>query len=224
MDIGFLGPWIPLILEAIGLTLVLSAASLVGAGVIGLAVAIARVLGGRLVSAPLGVVVDLIRGTPLLVQMLIWFLAPAKLGLSLDPVPAAILALSVNGGAFLSEIIRGALGGVPKGQREAATAIGLGRVYTLRAILLPQAMPVIVPSAISFYIGLVKDTSIAYILGVHELLRTSQLVTMQEFHPMEIYTVAAAIYFVICFPLSRLALQMEARMRRSGMVQERLAV
>ncbi len=86
-------------------------------------------------------------------------------------------------------------------------------------------MPVIIPAAVSFYIGLVKDTSIAYIVGFHELLRTLQLVAQREpSHEMEIYLVAAVIYFVICFPLSRIALCSEARMKSSGMVQERLAV
>ena len=224
MDLSFLEGWIPLLIEATLLTVELSALSLLGAGIIGLTVAVLRMLGGPLLNIPLAVAVDLIRGTPLLVQLLLWYLGSAIAGVSLDPLQAALVGLSVNGGAFLSEIIRGALKAVPKGQREAALAIGLSRVYSLRTIELPQAMPVIIPAAVSFYIGLIKDTSIAYIVGLHELLRTSQLITMQELHPMEMYLVAAAIYFALCFPLSRVALRLEARMRRSGMVQERLAI
>lgn len=226
MDLTFIGPWIPLIAEATLLTIGLSLASLLGAAVIGLTIAVLRSLGGRLVNVPLIILVDFIRGTPLLVQMLIWYLVPSKLGIiSLDPLTAALVALWVNGGAFLSEIIRGGLRSVPKGQREAALAIGLGRVFSLRTIELPQAMPVIIPAAVSFYIGLIKDTSIAYIVGFHELMRTSQLIAQREpNHPMELYLVAAAIYFVICFPLSRVALLLEGRMKLSGMVQERLAV
>jgi len=222
MDLGFLGPWIPLIVEATLLTVLLSILSLLGSVAVGLAVALARILGGRWVGLALGIVVDLVRGTPLLVQLLIWYLASAALGFGLDPLQAAVIGLSVNGGAFVSEIVRGAVSAVPKGQREAAAALGLGQIYAIRTIELPQAMPVILPAAVSFYIGLIKDTSIAYIVGLHELLKTSQLITMQEpSHTFELYLVAALIYFALCFPLSRIAIRLEARFQRSGLVADR---
>ena len=85
-------------------------------------------------------------------------------------------------------------------------------------------MPVMLPAAVSFYIGLIKDTSVAYIVGLHELLRPSQLIAVYDVDPMEIYLVAAAIYFVICFPLSRLAPGWRGAWRSCGIVQERLAV
>jgi len=222
MDLTFVGPWIPLIVEATLLTILLSVLSLAGSVLVGLMVALARIVGGRWIGLAVGLLVDLIRGTPLLVQLLIWYLVPAVLGVGLDPLGASVIGLSVNGGAFLSEIIRGALVAVPKGQREAASALGLGRLYAIRTIELPQAMPVILPASVSFYIGLIKDTSIAYIVGLHELLKTSQLITMQEpAHTFELYLIAAVIYFAICFPLSRIALRLEARFRRSGLVTER---
>ena len=204
------GPRIPLLVEATLLTILLSVAALLGSIVIGLVVAVLRILGWRWVNLVLGILVDLVRGTPLLVQLLIWYLGSAALGIALARSQAAVVGLSVNGGAFLSEIVRGAFKGVPKGQREAALAIGLGRFYALRTIELPQAMPVMLPAAVSLYIGLIKDTSIAYIVGLHELLRTSQLITMQKGHPLELYLVHRAIYFALCFPLSRLALRLEA--------------
>ena len=224
MSLDFIGPWLPLIIEAALLTILLSAMALVGSAVVGLTVAMLRLLGWRWVNLVLGVLVDLIRGTPLLVQLLIWYLVPpVALGIDVDPLQAAVFGLAINGGAFLSEIIRGAMTALPKGQREAASAIGLGRFYSFRAIELPQAMPVILPAAVSFYIGLVKDTSVAYIVGLHELLKTSQLITMQEpSHTFELYLVAGVIYFAICFPLSRIALRLEARFKRSGLVGERV--
>jgi polar amino acid transport system permease protein len=226
MDLAWLEPWVQLILGATALTIVLSALALLGSIVVGLTVAVLRILGGRWVNLLLGILVDLIRGTPLLVQLLIWYLVPpVVLGIEVDPLQAAFIGLSINGGAFLSEIIRGALKALPKGQREAAYALGLGRFYSLRTIELPQSMPVILPSAVSFYIGLIKDTSIAYIVGLHELLKTSQLITMQEpSHTFELYVVAAIIYFILCFPLSRVALRLEGRFRRSGLVSERIPV
>lgn len=224
MSLDFIGPWLPLIIEATLLTILLSAMSLLGSIAIGLTVAVLRLLGWAWINLLLGTLVDLIRGTPLLVQLLIWYLVPpVAFDINVDPLQAAVLGLSVNGGAFLSEIIRGAMRAVPKGQREAASAVGLGRFYSLRAIELPQAMPVILPAAVSFYIGLVKDTSIAYIVGLHELLKTSQLITMQEpSRTFELYLVAAVIYFAICFPLSRLALRLEARFKQSGLVSDRI--
>ena len=224
MSLDFIGPWLPLIIEAALLTILLSAMALVGSAVVGLTVAMLRLLGWRWVNLVLGVLVDLVRGTPLLVQLLIWYLVPpVALGIDVDPLQAAVFGLAINGGAFLSEIIRGAMTALPKGQREAASAIGLGRFYSFRAIELPQAMPVILPAAVSFYIGLVKDTSVAYIVGLHELLKTSQLITMQEpSHTFELYLVAGVIYFAICFPLSRLALRLEARFKRSGLVSDRI--
>ncbi|MFN8518446.1 MAG: ABC transporter permease subunit [Chloroflexota bacterium] len=121
-------------------------------------------------------------------------------------------------------IIRGALASVPRGQREAALALGLGRTYALRAIELPQAMPVVLPALMSFYIGLIKDTSIAYIVGLHELTRSAQFIADFERKPLEIYLTIGLVYFTLCFPLSRIATRLERRFGRSGLTQERLFV
>lgn len=225
MDLAFYGPWIPLVIEATLLTLLLAALSLLGSMVVGVAITIVRRFGWRWVNAIVIVLVNFIRGTPLLVQLLIWYLVPSVLGYDLGLLGASVVGLSVNGGAFLSEIIRGALKSVPKGQIEAGSALGFGRLYILRAIELPQAMPVIVPAAVSFFIGLIKDTSIAYIVGLHELTKTSQLITMQEpKHTFEIYLIAGVIYFCICFSLSRFGLRLEDRYKRSGIFGDRIAI
>ncbi|MFN8623133.1 MAG: amino acid ABC transporter permease [Chloroflexota bacterium] len=224
MALDWLGPWLQLILEATLLTIGLAALALVGSAIVGVTIALLRIFGWRPVKVIVIVLVDFLRGTPLLVQLLIWFLVPPVLfDIEVDPFQAAVIGLSVNGGAFLSEIIRGAVQAVPKGQREAAAALGLGRFYAFRTIELPQAMPVILPAGVSFYVGLIKDTSIAYIVGLHELLKTSQLITMQETaHTFELYVLAAIIYFVICFSFSRVALRLERRYRQSGLVSERI--
>jgi polar amino acid transport system permease protein len=224
MDFTFLEAYPRVLFDAALLTIALSVAALVGGGLIGLLVAVARTLGGVLVDVPLGVVVDLVRGTPLLVQLLIWYLGSSVAGLELSPFGAAAIGLSVNAGAFISEIVRGVLRALPKGQREAALAIGLSRTYSLRAIELPQAMPMMLPALVSYYIGLIKDTSIAYIVGLHELLRSAQFIADYERRPLEIYLVIALVYFSICFPLSRLAAVLEGRLRRSGISQSRLDV
>jgi polar amino acid transport system permease protein len=233
MDFSFLVDYPRVLLEAALLTIALSLAALVGGGTLGLLVAIIRVLSGRIVNTVLGLVVDVIRGTPLLVQLMVWYLGSAlvrveigdmDIRLGLSPFAAAAIGLSVNAAAFISEIIRGAIRSLPAGQREAAAAIGLSRSYSLRTIELPQAAPVMFPALVSFYLGLIKDTSVAYIVGLHELLRNGQLIADFERRPLEIYLTIGLVYFTLCFPLSRLAARLERRHRSSGMVQERLFI
>ena len=128
-------------------------------------------LGGRAAQRLLTLPIDLIRGTPLLVQLMVWYLLPAAVNWDVSPFAAAGLGLSVNAGAFISEILRGGIAAVPRGQREAALALGLSRPYAVFGIELPQALPAVVPALVGFYIGLIKDTSLAYIVGLHELTR-----------------------------------------------------
>ena len=224
LDFTFVGPYLPLILEATQLTVVLSLASFAAGLGLGFLVAVARVLGGRDTNAVLGGLVDLVRGTPLLVQLLVWYLGLSVLGLELSPFAAALVGLTVNAAAFISEILRGAIRAVPFGQREAALAMGLSPAYSVVGIELPQALPAIVPALMGFFIGLVKDTSLAYILGLYELTRTGKIIAEREFRPLEIYLVVALIYFVLCFPLSQFAIYANRRLGRTGLVQERLSV
>lgn len=220
----FLASYVPLIVQATILTVELSLLSFGVGLLLGFAVAMARLIGGRDTNDALGFLVNLIRGTPLLVQLLVWYLGSSILGFELSPFVAALVGLSINAAAFISEILRGAIRAVPSGQREAALAIGLSPAYSVLGIELPQAMPAIAPALLGFFIGLVKDTSLAYILGLYELTRTAKLIADREFRPLEIYLVIAIIYFALCFPLSRVALLVNRRLRRSGLIQERLTV
>jgi len=185
-------------------------------------VALGRVLGGRDAELILKAAVDLVRGSPLLVQLLVIYLGASAIGLPLGPFPAALLGLSVNAGAYLSEIFRGGIASVSKGQTEAGLALGLPRAYVVWGLVLPQALPVIVPAMIGFFIGLLKDTSLAYVLGLLELTRMGKNIMDRTFQPFEISLVMAGIYFALCFPLSLLVRVVDARLRRSGLVQARL--
>lgn len=224
MDWTFLPQYIPVLTKAAFTTIELSVLALACGGLLGVGIALARVLGGSTLNTLLSVAVDTVRTTPLLVQILIWYLGAAALGLSVGPFTAAVVALSVNAGAFISEIVRGGVAAVPRGQREAALSVGLSTAYSVLGIEIPQALPAIVPALISFYIGLIKDTSLAYIVGLLELTRTGAFISNQEFRPLETYLVVAAIYFAICFPVSRFGQYMDHRMRRTGLTQERLFV
>jgi len=220
----FLGNFSGVIAQALLLTIALSAAGLIGGGLIGSLIALIRVLGGRVADRLLVVPVDFIRGTPLLVQLMVWYLVPSAFHWDISPFVAAAIGLSVNAGAFISEILRGGINAVPRGQREAALALGLSSPYTVFGIQLPQALPAVVPALIGLYIGLIKDTSLAYIVGLHELTRQAKLIADFTFRPLEIYVVIAVLYFALCFPLSRLVPRIERRLRRTGAVSSQLSV
>jgi polar amino acid transport system permease protein len=203
-------------------TIELALAAFAGGATLGLAIAFGRLIGGRDADVLLKPAVDLVRGSPLLVQLLLVYLGLSAVGLPLDPFPAAVVGLSINAGAYLSEIFRGGMASVPRGQSEAGLAIGLPRAYVLGSIVLPQALPVVVPAMIGFFIGLLKDTSLAYVLGLLELTRMGKNVMDRTLQPFEILLAVALIYFVLCFPLSQLVRVVDARMRRSGLAQARL--
>jgi polar amino acid transport system permease protein len=220
----FLSNFVGVLTQALLLTVALSIAALIGGALIGTVIALVRVLGGRPADRLLTLPVDLIRGTPLLVQLMAWYLVPSAVQVEVSPFMAAAVGLSVNAGAFISEILRGGLGAVQRGQREAALALGLSRTYSVFGIELPQALPAVVPALVGFYIGLIKDTSLAYIVGLHELTRQAKLIADFTFRPLEIYIVIAGLYFVLCYPLSRLVPRIERRLQRMGTTQQRLSV
>jgi len=222
VDFSFLIPYFNLLLQATITTLALSVVSLICGGLLGLAIALSRLLGGSGINAALATIVDVVRMVPLLVQLLLWYLGSAALGLRLDPFMASVAALSVNASGFISEIIRGAVLAVSRGQREAALSVGFTPLYSVLNFELPQAIPAITPALVGYYIGLIKDTSIAYIVGLLELTRTGSFIANEHFRPIETFLVIAGIYFFICFPLSRLVPVIDRRMRRSGLAQERL--
>lgn len=224
MDWSALSEYLPLLLRGAVTTIALSVLALAGGLALGVLVAVVRTLGGVAINRTLGAGVDLLRTTPLLVQMLVWYLGAGAVGFAIDPFPAAVLAMVANSGAFISEIVRGSLLAVPHGQREAAVSVGLTPTYSVMAIEMPQAMPSMLPALIGFYIGMIKDTSLAFILGLLELTRTASSVANQTFRPLETYLLVALMYFAICFPVARLGQYLDRRSRRTGLAQERLFV
>lgn len=220
----FLPAYSPIIWESTVLTIVLSLTSFsLGLGLAFL-IALGRVLGGRDANRILGTLVDFVRGIPLLVQLLIVYLGTNALGLRLNPFVAAVAGLSLYAAVFISEILRGAIRAVHSGQRDGALAIGLTPRQSVIGIELPQALPAIVPALIGFLISLVKGTSLAYVLGLFELMRTGKLIADSVFRPLETYVFIALAYFLLCFPLSKIADRVNRRLGRSGLVQERLVI
>ena len=200
---------------AVRWTLLLSALAFVGGGFIGLIIALMRTARGMLPRYIAIAYIRVFQGTPLLLQLFLVFFGGDLIGLSLGPWLSAMLGLSLNAGAFLGEIWRGAIQGVSRGQREAARSLGLGYGPTMLFIVLPQALRLAVAPTVGFMVNLVKSTALASILGFVELVRAGQLLNNATFRPFLIFSTVAVIYFVICWPLTMASRRLEARLAQA---------
>lgn len=158
--------------------------------------------------------VSAIRGTPMLVQLFIIFYGLPSVGIKLDPFPTAIIAFSLNVGAYASETVRAAILSIPKGQWEAGTSVGLSYAQTFRYVILPQAFRVSIPPLSNTFISLVKETSLASLVLVTELFKEAQIVAARTYEFMLVYIEAAIIYWVICLLLSLAQERLERRFDR----------
>lgn len=196
-------------------TIALSAIAFAGGGLGGLLVALARVSDIR----PLRLIalgfIRIFQGTPLLMQLFLVFFGMNIFGLPINPWVAAAIALTLHASAFLGEIWRGCIEAVPPGQREAATALGLRYYNRMRYILLPQAARIAVAPTVGFLVQLIKGTSLAAIIGFTELTRQGQIINNATFSPFMVFGTVAAIYFILCWPLSLLAQRMEVKFSRA---------
>jgi L-cystine transport system permease protein len=204
----------PLLLGAVQGTIPLSLASFA----IGMVLAVALALGRMSPIVPLALasrwVISLVRGTPLLVQLFVIFYGLPLIGLRFDPWPSAVVAFSINVGAYAAEIVRAAILSVPAGQWEAGHSIGMSRAVTLRRIILPQAARVSVPPLSNTFISLIKDTSLASIILVTEMFRVARRIAAFSNEFLLVYMEAALIYWVICLALSTAQTRVERRLDR----------
>lgn len=168
------------------------------------------------IKAPFKVYIEVFRGSPLLMQLFFAYFVPPYLGFNVSAFQAVFAVFALNSGAFIAEIVRSGLEAVPKGQYEAAESLGLSYGYIMRKVILPQAMKVSLPPLVGFLIGMIKDTSLAMIIGYVELLKQGQVVgNINSAHITEAYLTVAAIYFVICYPLSLFVNWMERRVQQA---------
>ncbi len=200
------------ILEAAKWTLALSAIAVFFGGLGGLAVALSRVSPLAWVRWLATAFVQIFQGTPLLLQLFLIFFGAPILGLDINPWIAAGVALSLNTSAFLGEIWRGCIQAIPRGQWEAAEALNLSYVSRMRDVVLPQAWKIAVPPTVGYLVQVIKGTSLAAIIGFTEITRAGQIINNATFQPLLVFSVVAAIYFVMCWPLSLLAGHMERRL------------
>ncbi len=201
-----------LLLQAATITIQLAVLAAGFGIVIGLAVALVRIARVPILARYAQGYTEIFRSSPLLMQLFwIWFGLPL-IGIPINGFTAATLGLSLNAGAYISEIFRGGILAVPRGQSEAAFATGMTYLQTMRYVVLPQIARSSLPPLIGQLISLIKDTSIASLIGFQELILMSQSIIDRTHRIFELYIGAAAIYFVICYPLSQLVRSIERRL------------
>ncbi|WP_395755322.1 glutamine ABC transporter permease GlnP [Edwardsiella ictaluri] len=205
---------IPLLLEGAKLTLWISVLGLLGGLIIGLAAGFARAFGGWLSNHIALVFIELIRGTPIVVQvMFIYFALPMMMPLRIDPFSAAIITIMINSGAYIAEITRGAVLSIHSGFREAGLALGLSRRDTLRHVIMPLALRRMLPPLGNQWIVSIKDTSLFIVIGVAELTRQGQEIIAGNFRAMEIWSAVAVIHLIMTLALSFVLRRLERRLK-----------
>lgn len=193
-------------------TVLLSIIAFIGGGIFGLLVALGRTSnspGIRLIS---GAYVSLIQGTPILVILFLSYFGLSIIGYDTSAFVAASLSMTIYTAAFLGEIWRGCIESVPKTQWEAADCVGLNRIQQYVYVVLPQAMRIAIPPTVGFMVQVVKNTSLASIIGFVELTRAGQLVNNATFQPFTSFVVVGLIYFLLCYPLSEASRYFERKL------------
>ena len=203
------------ILAAARWTLALSLIAFIGGAIGGLVVALCRTSDIAWLRKLSAAFIQLFQGTPLLLQLFLIFFGAPVLGLEINPWLAAGAALVLNSSAFLGQIWRGCIEAIPRGQREAADSLSLSYRDRMRDVILPQAVRIAVAPTVGYMVQIIKGTSLAAIIGFTEVTRAGQIINNATFQPLLVFSAVAAIYFVLCWPLSLLATRIEQRHRRA---------
>ncbi len=203
---------LPLLLSGAWITIEITGMS-VGIGfLIGMIVSLVRMSSITPLKWIAKLYVDIIRGTPLLVQIfIIYFALPRVIGQPINPYVAAVAACSINSGAYVSEIFRAGLQSVDKGQMEAGRSLGLSWAQTMRFIIMPQAIKNIIPALGNEFIAMLKDSSLVSVIGFEELTRRGQLIIAKTYGSFEIWSAVAFIYLIMTFTISQLVGYLERR-------------
>lgn len=216
MDWGIIPANLGFLLKGLGVTLRLALGAMVLSFPLGVVGAVARLSRRRWLHLPAVLYIEVMRGVPL-IMVIFWFyfFLPVLTGHPLDNYSSALIAFAVFEGAYLAEIIRAGIQSVPRGQTDAALSTSLSYPQMMRHVILPQALRNMLPSLVTQFIALFKDTSLAYIIGVIELTRAASIVNQREIRPFELYLFIALVYWVCAFTLSRAGRMLEVRFFRS---------
>ena len=199
------------LLRALRWTVALSAIAFVGGGLVGALLLFARLSGGRFFDRAVGLYVQLFQGTPLLMQLFLAYFGIALLGIEVSPWTAAALALTLYTSAFLTEIWRGCVAAIPRGQWEASASLALRFGEQLRHVVLPQALKIAIPPTVGFLVQVIKGTALASVIGFVEHTKAGSMISNATFKPFVVFSCVALMYFALCFPVSLLARQLERK-------------
>jgi len=204
--------FLPFLLEGAGRTIAVSLLSFGLALVIGLLVGIARIsrlLPLRMLATPY---VQFVRGTPLLLQLFFIYYVLPYAGIVLSPFVSGVAGLTLNYSAYMAEVFRGGILAIPKGQWEAGLSVGMSRRLLLRRIILPQALRIVIPALGNFFVSIFKDSALVSVITMKDLLFSGQILAAATFKHFEIFTMVAAIYFLISYPTAKLVEYVEKRL------------
>lgn len=193
-------------------TVFLSAVGFVAGGFVGFVVALSRISDNAVIRSLSAGYVNLIQGTPLLVLMFVLYFGLPVFGLDMPPLAAACIAMTMFSAAYLGEIWRGCLQSVPRTQWEAADCLALARWERMLLVILPQALRIAVPPTVGFMVQIVKNTSVASVIGMAEMTYIGKLINNATFQPFRTYLIIAGLYFLLCYPLSWLSRRLERKL------------
>lgn len=228
LDFMFMGKWVGFILTGMGFTLLVSSLAITLACILSILGALGRLSQNPIANSIATAYVSLIRGTPLLVQVYMWYLALPQLGraleelgipgiqnaLTLPAIPAGILALGVCYGAYMTETVRAGIQSITIGQREAAKALGMTESQAMRRIIFPQALRIIIPPISNEFIAMIKDSSLVSLMGVWELSYRAIKIGRRYFQSLEMLILVAFIYWLMCVVLQYAQEKIETHMAR----------
>lgn len=208
---------LPDLIRGLEITLLVTALSLTFSLLLGLVIGMMRLSKNKFAYSLATGYVALLRNTPVLVQLIwVYYCLPLFLGINIEATTSCVVALTLHGGAYVGEIVRGAIQSIDQGQTEAAMCIGLTYPQRMLKVILPQAFRRMIPPLANEGVTLLKYSSLVSTLGVADLTYNAQLVATQTFRPLEIYTFLALQYLVLCLALSYLTYRLEIRLANSG--------
>ena len=211
---------LPALLEGTVVTIQLTVLILLLGLVLGLIMAFGQTYGNKFIKFLVNIYERVFRSIPELVLLLVVFYGMPNIGLRVSPFYAAVLALGLRATAYMSQIFRGAFQSIGSDQLTAASSLGMGKYKTFLYVILPQAVRVFIPPFANEYAIILKDTSLAYAIGVTELLRQGQYVIAVHYDPLTIFLMIAAIYFVLTFGITRLLKKLENKLKIPGLGAE----
>jgi His/Glu/Gln/Arg/opine family amino acid ABC transporter permease subunit len=211
--VDFIPHYLPQLLRGALVTIELSLVGMVCSIVVGVVCAVGALSGLRVATIPVKVYVEICRGVPLIVILLVIFFILPRVGISLPAFWAAVVGFSFNLGAYLSEVFRAAILAVDPGQRQAGLSLGMSRFLVYRKIILPQAAVIAVPTVGGYFISLLKDCSLAFFVTVEELMQQGRYIVSATFRTEETYFLVGTVYFVMSFVAARVIKAMESNLR-----------